>query len=155
MKIINKITGEIINIIHVDFVNSKIRIERQATKYSEAIEEDYVFDISSITHERAKADVRVQILANENFADFDKIENYNDWLAPEKAKRLYVTNDQVTWFELHADQFVQMLKSEPRNPMFIINGGVEVYLSNIDPLALPILEQFGIKIEERAEILTT
>ena len=149
MKIINPSTGKVIDLKSANLRTGIIEATVQETKHSPVIPENLVVNFSDFDTAYIDIKIREAVLSNPSYADFVRLEDFNDWLAPEKENRIYATSEQVEWFAINANEFLQMINAPPRNPIFKINGGVEVYLNNIAPEVLPILENLGIVIETK------
>jgi hypothetical protein len=150
MKVINTVQGDnyqkIIDFTGVDSIRNTVCINVQQSRYNSPKEEILINTLS----ENDKAKILSVVVNNflDSNPDYTIISNFNDWLYPDKLKRIFLTNDQIAWFTANAKTFIDQVYNN-ENPFVKIDGGFEVYMNNPDPEAIPILENLGVIIQDR------
>lgn len=140
---------KIINFKGIDLTRNVVQLEIQDSRYNNPIEQIQICNLSDTAI--GLIDVIIRDCELEQYEGYIKLEEFNDWVFPEKSKRIFVSESDVAYFAANHIEFVNMIYSEPKNPYIKIDGGYEVYLNSIVDEALPLLELRGIIVQNKPE----
>jgi len=146
-KIINKLTGEIYVIKQVDTQRNIAFCDYQKDSYSQI--EKRCITLLSFSNNAINAIVVNDIISEKQ--DFVKSEDYIPiWEEPLWNNRVYIDYKTQTKIAFAYPDWINILKSDPENPIYSKDNGDMFYLAKESELPSDIrllLESFGLTIE--------
>lgn len=144
MKIINKITGQIVDILNVDTIRNIVSANIQDSKYSAQTECNLVLEMPQTDKMFFAIKAREQFLAIPENYDWVKIEDFVpnfqrfDWVGEiehDFLYRVYLSDTDIKILTKEYFLIIEGIKSSPENPSVSENGGELIYVDTIMPEA--------------------
>lgn len=139
MKIINTVTEKSIEINGVDTLRGTVNVITKDNPYVKGIESNIVIELSSSTKEYINILIADELLANPEYSDFVKSENYQpnfqkfpwgDEPEHDFVYRVWLSANDIMVISDKYFHIMEFIKADPINPSVDIAGGKLIYFDN-------------------------